>query len=76
MLVDDIPSGTNSVALEVPDEAALLGLGYSLDANGIPHVKIYENDEPYKGQLMAIGIAPMDRSKRLKRLLGAYHLCR
>jgi hypothetical protein len=36
---------------------------------GIPHNRIIEGDRPYEGQLMAIGVMPMDR-KRVRKYLS------
>jgi hypothetical protein len=30
---------------------------------GIPHRRIFENDDPYNGDLMAIGCQPMQRNR-------------
>jgi len=73
-LAASLPPGTHAIALEVHNEAALAALGCALDAARITHTKIYENDLPYDGQLMGIGIAPLPRSPQLKRLLGGVKL--
>jgi hypothetical protein len=57
----------------VPNEAALRELASLLELAGLPHHLIVESDAPYTEQAMAIGIAPMDRSK-LKKYLSKYPL--
>lgn len=58
----DIPSGTYAVALVAKSEIQLLAIEKSLISKNIPHAAIRETDFPWSGQLMAIGIAPCDRS--------------
>src|SRR5690242_19751358 len=67
--------GTYAIALHVKDEVELYRLTAKLELAGIKHTLIRESDAPYAGQLMAIGIPPMDR-KRLKPLLSSYPLAR
>jgi len=74
VLTNYLPPGTNAVALQVHDEAALVKLGRALDAANIPFVKIRENDDPYRDQLMAVGIAPILRTPKLKRIFGGVKL--
>jgi len=61
-VLDAVPDGTYAVALAAKGEHQLLVLEQSLLAKGIPHAAVRESDEPYSGQLMAIGVAPCDRS--------------
>lgn len=70
-----LPAGTYAVALTVPDEAELRALASTLERAGLPHHLIIESDDPFAGQAMAIGLAPMDR-KRLKPYLSKYPLLR
>lgn len=58
----NLPEGTYAVALAARNEMQLLALEKKLISKNIPHAAIRESDEPYGGQLMAIGIAPCDRS--------------
>jgi hypothetical protein len=69
----NLPPGTYAVALTVPDEAALRALADDLGAAGLPRHLVVEDDAPYSGQAMALGIAPGDR-KRLKPYLSRYPL--
>lgn len=68
-----MPDGTYAVALHVRDEAALRGLAAKLSKAGIKHHLVIEDDDPYHGQAMAIGIVPTDR-KILKPYLSSYAL--
>lgn len=61
--------GTHSVALAAPDERALLDLERTLQTAAVAHVAIREPDEPFCGQLVAIGLAPVFRTPELRRLL-------
>jgi len=57
-----ISSGTHAVALSAESEIQLLALEKRLILKGISHVSIREPDAPWCNQLMAIGIAPGDRT--------------
>lgn len=54
----NLPAGTIAVALGVPDQAALVAVADRLAAFGVAHVRVVENDSPYDGQLMAVGVVP------------------
>lgn len=69
----NLPVGTYAIALHAKDEDELKRINYALLQEGIGCSTIIESDAPYSGQLMAIGIAPMDR-RRLRRLLSRYPL--
>jgi peptidyl-tRNA hydrolase len=58
----NLPSGTYAIALSVQDEAELRALSERLEASGIQHYRICEPDEPYNGQLMALGLPPAYKS--------------
>jgi hypothetical protein len=60
---------TYAIALQTKDEQELDRLSRRLFEAGIPHKRIIESDAPWTGQLMAIGIPPMLRTK-LKSLLS------
>jgi hypothetical protein len=64
-----VPPGTYAIALSTSDEAELDGLSHRLFLAGIPHRRIIENDAPWSGQLMAIGIFPQPR-RSLRRYLS------
>lgn len=68
-----MPEGTYAIALHVSNEAKLRELAARLAAADIPHSLIIEDDPPYSGQAMAIGIQPMCR-KILKPFLSTYAL--
>ena len=58
----NMSSGTYAIALAAKSELQLLALERRLVSQNIPHAAIRESDAPWDGQLMAIGIAPCDRS--------------
>lgn len=64
-----IPSSTHAVVLAVPDEEALLRIEAKLLNANFEIMAIREPDEPYFGQITAIGIRPQVRDK-LKKLLS------
>lgn len=68
-----LPDGTYAVALSCANEDALRELACALQASNVPAELIVEDDQPYHGQAMALGVAPADR-RRLKRLLSRYPL--
>ncbi|MHB8407965.1 MAG: hypothetical protein ACYDHY_07765 [Acidiferrobacterales bacterium] len=70
-----LPPGTFAVALKAKDEPNLRGVSALLTRNGFGHVRIIEDDEPFNGQLMAIGIPPQTREK-LRKLLSSLPLVR
>lgn len=74
LLVDSIPPGTHAVALTADSEEALLIIADALSNADIPHIKIIENDPPYSDQLMAIGIIPLQRTSKIKQILGRLRL--
>jgi hypothetical protein len=59
----DLPDGVYAIALHADDMAHLFRVACVLARNHIKHKLIIESDAPYEGQLMAIGIAPMEREK-------------
>ncbi len=58
----DLPVGTCAVVLAVENEARLLALERLLVENSVQFAAIREPDPPYGGQLMALGLAPIDKS--------------
>lgn len=69
----NLPDGTYAVALSVKDEAELRALADALEQAGLSRQLIVESDEPYAGQAVALGIAPMER-RALKRFLSRFPL--
>lgn len=65
----DLGEATFAIALAVADEAALIRLFLRLSAQGVEITPVHEPDAPYNGQLMAIGVRPMLRS-RVSRFLS------
>lgn len=72
----DLPDGTHAVVLHATDPEELLELKYWLIDAGIEFVCINEPDEPYCGDLMAIGIKPQPRTKKLKKLMQQFKLAK
>ena len=71
----DLPPHTHAIALTCKDERELEDISFLLFQAGVRHTRIIEDDPPYTGQLMAIGIPPQRRSQ-LKRLLSRQPLLR
>jgi len=55
-------AGTYAVVLAACSDE-LRRLRQVLEAAGVPHRAVIENDEPYCGELMAIGLEPCPRSE-------------
>lgn len=68
-----LPPHTFAVVLAAKDEMTLAEAELLLKEKGIEHVAIREPDEPWNGQLMAIGIVPAPKSD-LKKILQKYPL--
>ena len=60
---DAIFTGSTVVILGVHNENKLIKVEELLSENHIQYVAIEEPDTPYNGQLMAIGLVPIERSK-------------
>lgn len=69
------PEGTYAVVLTVPDELALTLLAERLEAAGVALARIHEDDAPYSGALMALGLRPA-RREVLRRHLSTLPLLR
>jgi len=54
---------TFAIALAVPDEPALAAEAERLRARGVAFVEIREDDAPYSGALMALGLVPAPRKE-------------
>lgn len=57
-----------AVVLSAKSEKELLELEQKFISFGVEHVSIREPDEPYFGQLMAIGLVPIERNRVSKFL--------
>lgn len=73
-LAPALPADTRAVALGASGEVALLRLEEKLQAAGIAHAAIREPDAPWDGQLMAIGVAPLQKSPLIRKVMGAFRL--
>ena len=71
-----LPHNTHAVVLHARDEVELLDLEAKLTAHGICLSAIREPDEPWNGQLMAIGLEPCLRTKQLRKLMGSFPLAK
>jgi hypothetical protein len=65
---------TRAVALCAPP-AELAALARALADADVPHVAVHEPDAPWRGALMAIGLAPMPRA-RVRSLVAHLPLVR
>lgn len=65
----DFPYGTYAIALQAKDRHHLAEISCLLLQAKIPHKRIFESDAPYDGELMAIGIYPMERDV-IRKLLS------
>lgn len=54
------------MVLAASSEQQLRAIAARLAVAGVPHKLVVENDEPYTGQAMAIGVTPGERSKLKK----------
>lgn len=70
------PSRTKVVILAARDERHLTALRRKLYARGVRYVTIEEPDEPYLGQLMALGLLPSEPSSELRSALNGYQMLR
>jgi hypothetical protein len=71
----DLSPGTYAVVLSVPDEPALRREAMRLRARGADFVAIVEEDAPYAGALMALGLRP-GRKEVLRRHVSSLPLLR
>jgi len=65
----NLPEGIYAIVLAVPNLAKILALERVLIEKAIPHKAIREPDWPWNGELLAIGIRPMDR-KAIRKILS------
>ncbi len=70
-----VPDGTYAGALMVRDESHLRAEAARLEARGADCVRIVENQGPYAGQLMALGLRP-GRKEVLRKLVSSLPLLR
>lgn len=70
-----LPPDTFAVALHARDEDHLRRIAERLRQRAFPHHPIFEPDPPWNGQLMSIGVPPMDRAL-LKKVLSSLPLAR
>lgn len=71
----NLPAGTFAVVLTVPSASELMQLADKLRVANAEFTCIFETDEPWSGQLMAIGARPERRSK-MRKILSSVPLYR
>lgn len=75
-VIDPLPINTNVVILDAGNQERLEALRNKLSAAGIAHIPIIEADEPFTGQLTAIGLIPTaDRVRIRKHVADLPLLC-
>ena len=62
------------VALSVPDEATLRQLADAMGTKSLAHSLIVEEDGPYAGQAMALGVAPTEDRAAIRRVTSGLPL--
>jgi hypothetical protein len=70
----DLPDGTFAVALAAKSLAHLEHLERKLVRLEIPHRAVREPDAPFNGELVAIGIMPVDDRELVKPVTGGLRL--
>lgn len=70
------PPGTHVVILGVADETHLMAVANRLANAGIAHTVEVEDDAPYAGQRMAIGLALVQDRQPVRKLLSQLPLLR
>lgn len=70
----DIPQNCPAIALET-DSDSLLDLEAKLWDDAVPYEPIREPDDPYNGQLLAIGIFPGEK-EILQKYVSTFRLAR
>jgi hypothetical protein len=66
--------GTRAVVLGAPNESSLRALSQSLSRESIPHAAFCESELPYAGQLMSVGIEPVQDRRIVRRFLKGFSL--
>jgi len=66
----NLPEGTFAVVLAVPGIKELLDVRRRLEDAGIPHRLIVEPDAPHNGAPTAIGVAPTQDRRKVRKVLG------
>lgn len=61
-----VPDGTHAIVLMVPNEERLHAEAARLEARGVDVVRVIEDQAPYAGALMALGLRP-GRKEALRR---------
>lgn len=64
------------VALAVPDETALKRIAEALGENSLTYALITEEDGPFSGQVMALGVTPSTDRAAIRKVVSALPLVR
>lgn len=67
------PSETYAIVLGARNESKLYKLLRHIIRDRIPHVAVFEPDEPYNGALMAIGLVPAPKQK-IMMYINDFHM--
>ncbi len=70
-----LPTDTHAVVLAARNESDIERIALFLESRGVRLHRIVEDQPPYEGQLMALGLAP-GRKEDLRRHLSALPLVR
>lgn len=71
---EKLTPNTNAVVLSVEDEKHLRLIAKQLSIEGIPHVQVLEIDEPFDGQMTAIGIVPLLNRNIVRKIFSSLPL--
>lgn len=71
-----LPDGTIVVALGVPDEGALKRVARALGEHSLTHKLIVENEGPWAGQAMALGVTPTTDRAAVRKVTSHLPLVR
>lgn len=66
--------GTHAIVLHAPAKLSLKTLVQRLTREAIPHTAFCEQDLPYAGQLMSVGIEPVGDRRIVRRFLKGFWL--
>lgn len=71
-----VPTGTIVVALAVPDEETLHRVAMALGEQSQTYALIVENEGPFAGQAMALGVKPSTDRQAIRKAVSALPLVR
>jgi malonyl CoA-acyl carrier protein transacylase len=71
-----VPPGTYAVALATADQAHLEDVKAKLSKLGIPFSEIIESEGPHAGELMALGVKPLEDRSTIRKAVSSLPLVR